>query len=123
LLQSEPAPAARAGPGHSLFVFIRLYADGHVRLGGFLLILVLASGSADWTAGPVERGSKYTAALEPAAVHDNNAAFTRCPEEEMKVCASVAGTTPTQRSKKREPAPWDGGVSNAARTRHGIALR
>lgn len=41
LLQSVPAPAARAGPGHSLFVFIRLYADGHGRLGGFLLILVL----------------------------------------------------------------------------------
>lgn len=99
LLRSVPAPAARAGPGHSLFVFIRLYADGHGRLGGFLLILVLVSGSADWTAGPVKRGSECTAALEPASVHENNAVFTRCPEEEMKASAGLAGAAPAQRSK------------------------
>jgi len=70
LLREEPEPAVRVELGHFIFVYIHPYTDGNGRMGRFLMNLMLAAGSWDWTVIPAERRATYMAALEAASVRE-----------------------------------------------------
>ncbi|HET6385343.1 MAG TPA: Fic family protein [Armatimonadota bacterium] len=76
-LKEEQHPGVRAVLGHFLFHYIHPFPDGNVRVGGFVMNVLLAAGGYPWIAIRRDQRESYRAALDTASMEGDILPLTR----------------------------------------------